>query len=95
MAQRLYAKLGSTREILYDDRSESAGVKLKDADLVGIPVRLVVSRKLEKTGDVEIKIRQTGEVRICPEKDLEATLDAIFKDLEPSIENLPYMEEKA
>ncbi len=95
MAERLYAKLGSTREILYDDRSESAGVKLKDADLVGIPVRLVVSRKLEKTGDVEIKIRQSGEVRICPESDLEATLDAIFKDLEPSIENLPYMEEKA
>ena len=94
MAERLYSKLGSTREVLYDDRTESAGVKLKDADLIGIPIRLVVSRKLEKTGEVEIKIRRTGEVRICPEKDLKATLDVIFKDLEPSIENLPCMGEK-
>jgi prolyl-tRNA synthetase len=95
MAERLYAQLGSSREVLYDDRSESPGVKLKDADLIGIPVRLVVSRKLEKSGDVEIKIRQTGEVRICAEKELEATLDAIFQDLEISIQNLPYMDERA
>lgn len=93
MAERLYAKLGSSREVLYDDRAESAGVKLKDADLIGIPVRIVVSRKLEKTGDVEIKIRQTGEVRICPEKELDAALEAIFRELEPSFENLPYMNE--
>ncbi|MGC9196677.1 MAG: proline--tRNA ligase [Syntrophobacteraceae bacterium] len=95
MAERLYAKLGLAWEVLYDDRSESPGVKLKDADLLGIPVRLVVSRKLEKSGDVEIKIRQTGEVKICPEKDIEATLEAIFKALEPAMENLPYMDEKA
>ncbi len=95
MAERVYSKLGFARETLYDDRGESAGVKLKDADLIGIPVRVVVSRKLEKTGDVEIKIRQTGEVRICPEKELEETLDAIFQGLEPSMENLPYMAEEA
>ncbi len=93
MAERLYSKLGAAREILYDDRGESPGVKLKDADLIGIPVRLVVSRKLEKSGEVEIKIRQTGEVKICPESELEATLEAIFKRLAPSIENLPYMDE--
>ena len=95
MAERLYAKLGPVREVLYDDRGESAGVKLKDADLIGIPVRVVVSRKLVKSGDVEIKIRRTGEVRICPEKDLDSTLEAIFKELEPSTENLPYMAEGA
>ena len=68
MAERIYSDLRAAYEVLYDDRDESAGVKLKDADLVGIPVRIVVSQKLEKTGDVEIKIRQTGEVRICPKK---------------------------
>ena len=94
MAERIYSRIGAAREVLYDDRSESPGVKLKDADLIGIPVRVVVSRKLEKSGDVELKIRQTGEVRICPESDLEATLDVIFKDLDPSIENLPFMDEK-
>jgi prolyl-tRNA synthetase len=94
MAERLYSKLGHRWEVLYDDRSESAGVKLKDA-LIGIPVRVVVSRKLEKNGDVEVKIRGTGEVKICPERELEATLGVIFKELEPSTEDLPYMVEGA
>jgi len=93
MAERIYSGLRAEYEVLYDDRDESAGVKLKDADLIGIPVRIVVSQKLEKTGDVEIKIRQTGEVRICPEKDLQRTLEAIVKDLQPSLEGLPSMPE--
>ena len=93
MAERIYSDLRAAYEVLYDDRDESAGVKLKDADLIGIPVRIVVSQKLEKTGDVEIKIRQTGEVRICPEKDLLRTLEAIVKDLQPSLEGLPNMPE--
>jgi prolyl-tRNA synthetase len=92
-AERIYSELGATYEILYDERDESAGVKLKDADLIGIPIRIVVSQKLQKTGDVEIKIRQTGEVRICPEKDLRRTIEAIVKDLQPSLEGLPYMSE--
>jgi prolyl-tRNA synthetase len=91
MAERIYSGLSDAYDVLYDDRDESAGVKLKDADLIGIPVRIVVSQKLEKTGDVEIKIRQTGEVRICPEKDLQRTLEAIVKDLQPSLEGLPTM----
>ena len=93
MAERIYSDLSAAYEVLYDDREESAGVKLKDADLIGIPVRIVVSQKHEKTGDVEIKIRQTGEVRICPEKDLQRTLEAIVKELQPSLEGLPNMPE--
>ena len=93
MAERIYSELSAAYEVLYDDRDESAGVKLKDADLIGIPVRIVVSQKHEKTGDVEIKIRQTGEVRICPEKDLQRTLEAIVKELQPSLEGLPNMPE--
>ena len=93
MAERIYSNLGASYEVLYDDRDESAGVKLKDADLIGIPIRIVVSQKLQKTGDVEIKVRQTGEIRICPEKDLHATLEAITKGLQPSLKDLPYMPE--
>jgi prolyl-tRNA synthetase len=49
-------------DILYDDRDESPGVKLKDADLIGIPVRLVIS---EKTGDrVEVKKRDSDKVEL-------------------------------
>ncbi len=91
MAQRMYSDLSASYEVLYDDRDESAGVKLKDADLIGIPLRIVVSQKLQKTQEVEIKIRQTGEVRVCPEKDLQETLKVIVNDLQPSLKDLPYM----
>lgn len=91
-AERLYVLLGSL-DVLLDDRDESAGVKLKDADLLGIPVRIVVSRKLVKAGELEVKVRKTGEVRICSEKDLDSVLEEIFESLEPTLEGLPYMSE--
>ena len=60
-ADDVYKKLvGAGIEVLYDDRDESAGVKFADADLIGIPVRLVVS---EKTQDkVEWKERDSDKV---------------------------------
>jgi prolyl-tRNA synthetase len=56
-------------EVLYDDREEmSAGEKFSDADLIGIPYRLVVS---EKTGDkIEVKKRDEGQARLIGEKEL-------------------------
>lgn len=44
-------------EVLYDDRDESAGVKLNDADLIGIPLRLVISKRTLEAGAVEWKLR--------------------------------------
>lgn len=63
-ADKLYADLrGTGRRVLYDDRtSESAGVKLKDADLLGMPLRIVISPKTLKDGEVEVKPRN-GETR--------------------------------
>ena len=49
-------------EVLYDDRDTSAGVKFSDADLLGIPYRIVVSEKTK--GDVEIKKRGEKESRV-------------------------------
>ena len=94
MAERIYEKLSGTWEVLYDDRDESPGVKLKDADLIGIPVRIVLSQKLQKNGEVEVKIRKTGEMRIFSEDALYTELDGIMKDLWPSLEGLPYMAER-
>jgi prolyl-tRNA synthetase len=94
MAERIYNRLSGPYEVLYDDRDESAGVKLKDADLLGIPIRIVLSQRLLKNGELEIKVRQTGEVRICPEEGLDAAIKEIAKDLQPSLEGLPYMAEK-
>jgi prolyl-tRNA synthetase len=44
-------------EVLLDDRSVSGGVKLKDADLVGFPVRILVSEKTVQKDSVELKLR--------------------------------------
>ena len=51
-------------EVLYDDREESAGVKFNDADLLGLPVRIVVSPRNLKNGEIEIKPRSGGEPRM-------------------------------
>lgn len=51
-------------DILVDDRVESAGVKFNDADLIGIPLRVILGPKNLKTGKAEIKVRKTGEVSL-------------------------------
>lgn len=61
-SQKIYNKLiENGYDVLYDDRPERAGVKFKDADLIGIPLRITVGRKISE-GIVEIKNRQTLEV---------------------------------
>ncbi|HTQ81202.1 MAG TPA: proline--tRNA ligase [Thermoanaerobaculia bacterium] len=62
VAEELYAALrGQGIEVLYDDRDERPGVKFKDADLIGIPVRLVIGAKSLKEGKVEISLRRDRE----------------------------------
>ncbi len=56
--------LRSGLEVLYDDREESAGVKFADADLIGCPVRVTVSRRSLKAGGVELKARWAQERRV-------------------------------
>lgn len=52
--------------VLCDDRDESAGVKFADADLIGCPVRLTVSRRSLEAGGVEVKARAEKERRVVP-----------------------------
>jgi prolyl-tRNA synthetase len=66
-AERLYNSLHSAGiEVLYDDRAESAGVKFNDADLLGLPLRAVVSKRSLKNGGVELKLRKESMGRIVP-----------------------------
>ena len=61
-AQALYDELQSAGlEVLFDDRNESAGVKFNDADLIGLPVRLVVSQRNIREGVVEAKRRSSPD----------------------------------
>jgi prolyl-tRNA synthetase len=61
-ADRLYEQLTTAHiEVLYDDRDERAGVKLNDADLIGIPFRLTIGQKKLKEGKVELYDRATRQ----------------------------------
>ena len=63
-ADRLYERLTAAGiEVLYDDRDVSPGVKFADADLLGLPVRLVIGAKGLARGVVEWRSRATGEER--------------------------------
>ncbi len=60
-AEEIYAALEEKGfEVLLDDRDERAGVKFKDADLIGIPFRVIIGEKNLKEGAVELKERKTG-----------------------------------
>ena len=66
-ASRLHADLEAAGvEVLRDDRNESAGVKFKDADLIGIPLRVTVSPRSLKNGGVELKRRSSSESTMLP-----------------------------
>ncbi|MGH2632587.1 MAG: His/Gly/Thr/Pro-type tRNA ligase C-terminal domain-containing protein, partial [Tepidiformaceae bacterium] len=54
------------RSLLIDDRPDSAGIKFKDADLLGIPYRLTVSPRALEKGGVELRDRRTGETSVVP-----------------------------
>jgi len=62
MAEDLYGALGRAGiETLLDDRDERPGGKFKDADLIGIPVRITIGPRALREGLVEIRWRKTGE----------------------------------
>ncbi|MHC5280540.1 proline--tRNA ligase [Listeria kieliensis] len=63
--------------VLLDDRSERAGVKFADADLIGLPIRITVGKKAAE-GIVEVKIRKTGEMIEVREEELLNTLPILF-----------------
>lgn len=65
-------------EVLLDDRNERAGVKFKDADLIGIPVRIVVSEKNLARGEVEVKKRAESEIALIPVDNLVSGIKKFF-----------------
>ncbi len=72
--QEIYESLGD--RVLYDDRPDSPGVKFKDADILGIPVRVVVSAQGLLDGVVELRERSTGiALKIPKEKLFDVILD--------------------
>ncbi len=76
LAEELYSELRTAgMEILFDDRQLGPGVMFKDADLIGLPVRVVLGeRDYLATGEIEVKVRKTGEVLKVKRQDLTGVL---------------------
>ena len=65
-SQTIYTALQAAGvDVLLDDRKDRAGVKFKDADLIGYPLRITVSKNTLENNEVEIQIRKTGEALPC------------------------------
>ena len=83
-SQRLYDELTAKGvEVLWDDRSVSAGVMFSDADLFGVPVRVVISPKGLKNGTIEIATRDKSMKEIVPQAEaVDFAYDYVVKELE-------------
>jgi prolyl-tRNA synthetase len=78
-AETVYNKLiAADYEVLFDERLESAGVKLNDADLIGLPIRLVLSDKTIARNSLEFKKRNTNKIQLIK-------LDKIIKYLQDNL----------
>lgn len=82
IATTVYAALQEGKvDTMLDDRSERAGVKFKDADLIGYPVRVTVGKKSAQDGTVEIKVRKTGAVEVVAIADAAKRVQALLQEL--------------
>ncbi|TAN36342.1 MAG: proline--tRNA ligase [Verrucomicrobia bacterium] len=72
-------------EVLFDDRDERPGVKFKDADLLGLPIRINVGEKGLAKGVLEIKLRHNGELRAVPPEQVLATVQACAEELRTGV----------
>jgi prolyl-tRNA synthetase len=66
-------------EVIYDDRDERAGVKFKDADLVGVPIRISIGKKGLAGGNAEWKLRAGGAVELIPLAEVPGKAAALVK----------------
>ena len=85
VANEIYNKLsGLNIDVLIDDRDERAGVKFADADLIGIPYRIVIGKKGLKDGTVEFRSRVGNEIGRFSQEDV---LDRVSKTVIDELAN--------
>ena len=85
-AEQIYVNLSKEGiDVLIDDRDLRAGIKFKDADLLGSPVRVTVGMRHLKQGLVEMKIRSESESSLIPFKDASKIIKDKVKELYDSI----------
>lgn len=80
-AEKLYEELRQAGiEVIMDDRDERPGVKFKDADLVGYPLRVNVGSKTLAQGQVELRMRQSGETELVKVEELTTRVKGIITE---------------
>jgi prolyl-tRNA synthetase len=81
-ADSLYAGLTAAGiEVLYDDRNDRPGVKFNDADLIGNPIRLSVSKRTFADGEAELRLRSEEESALIPITEVVTRVHDIVRDL--------------
>ncbi|GAB1371479.1 proline--tRNA ligase [Candidatus Kapaibacterium sp.] len=82
-AESLYSELIiAGYEVLYDDRNESPGIKFNDADLIGIPVQVIIGNKNLTQGYVEIKNRKTGDRKIIKTDEIMEEIKNLYSSIQ-------------
>lgn len=80
-AEKLYEELRQTGvEVIMDDRDERPGVKFKDADLVGYPLRVNIGSKTLAQGQVELRFRKAGETELVKVEELTNRVKGIIAE---------------
>jgi prolyl-tRNA synthetase len=81
LAKTYYEELkASGLDVLLDDRDESAGRKFNDADLIGIPLRIIIGKRMLSQNQVEIKIRRNGQVIAVDKNKTKEEILKLFKE---------------
>ena len=82
LAEDVYRRLNAAGiETVLDDRPERAGVKFKDADLIGYPLRITVGSKAVAESQLEVRIRRGGAVIMTPAAEIESGVKALLQGL--------------
>ncbi len=94
-ADELYEQLQTAGfDVLYDDRNESPGVKFNDADLLGMPIRITVSKRSIENGGVEFKLRKEEDREVVAFEDLMdkliQTRQMLFDEINAKVVEVPF-----
>ena len=82
LAEEVYETLlAAGVDAILDDRKDRAGVKFKDADLIGYPLRITIGPKALEEGKIELKVRRSGESCDCAKAECLAKVQELLKDL--------------
>jgi len=82
LADSVYETLQSHTDVLYDDRMERAGIKFKDADLIGIPIQVRIGKRSAESQELEVLVRRTGEELSVPIAEIGPKIAALIEAAE-------------